>query len=87
MTDAVHSSPRVHVRTASPPTKLGMTMSREATERMMNLVSPIVLLAIWEICARLGFIDVRFFPPPSKIFRVMWNMIENGLLKIGRAHV
>ena len=27
-----------------------------------------------------SYIDVRFFPPPSKIFKVMWNMIENGLL-------
>jgi NitT/TauT family transport system permease protein len=55
-------------------------MSREATERLMNLISPLVLIGIWELAAQTGMIDVRFFPPPSKIFKVMWNMIENGLL-------
>jgi NitT/TauT family transport system permease protein len=80
MTDAVQNSPRVHVRTASPPTKLSASMSREATERLMNLISPLVLIGIWELAAQTGMIDVRFFPPPSKIFKVMWNMIENGLL-------
>ena len=55
--------------------------SRESTERAMNIVSPVALLLLWEICARLGWIDVRFFPAPSKVFSVMFNMIQNGLLE------
>ena len=55
--------------------------SRESVERAMNIVSPLFLLLIWELCARAGFIDVRFFPAPSKIFQVMSNMIQNGQLE------
>jgi ABC-type nitrate/sulfonate/bicarbonate transport system permease component len=47
---------------------------------MMNIISPLVLIGIWELAARLGMIDVRFFPAPSKIFQVMFGMIENGVL-------
>jgi NitT/TauT family transport system permease protein len=46
----------------------------------MNIVSPVFLLLLWEAAARFGMIDVRFFPAPSKVFSVMFNMIENGLL-------
>ena len=56
-------------------------LSREATERSMNIVSPLALLLLWELCARAGFIDVRFFPAPSKVFQVMYNMIQNGQLE------
>ena len=55
--------------------------SRESVERAMNIVSPVFLLLIWELCARAGFIDVRFFPAPSKVFQVMYNMIQNGQLE------
>jgi ABC-type nitrate/sulfonate/bicarbonate transport system permease component len=36
--------------------------------RFKSVVSPLLLLALWEICARLGWIEVRFFPAPSTIF-------------------
>ena len=55
--------------------------SRESVERAMNIVSPLFLLLIWELCARVGMIDVRFFPAPSKIFQVMYTMIQNGQLE------
>ena len=56
-------------------------LSREATERSMTIVSPVALLLLWELCARVGWIDVRFFPPPSKIFQVMYTQIQNGMLE------
>ncbi len=56
-------------------------LSREATERSMTIVSPVALLLLWELCARAGWIDVRFFPPPSKIFQVMYTQIQNGMLE------
>ena len=55
--------------------------SRESVERAMNIVSPVALLLVWELCARAGFIDVRFFPAPSKVFQVMYNLIQNGQLE------
>ncbi len=55
-------------------------LSRDSVERLMNIVSPVGLLLIWEVCARTGIIDVRFFPAPSKVFQVMYSLIENGQL-------
>lgn len=38
----------------------------------MRTLSPVfsvvVALLVWEVCARFGFIDARFFPAPSQIF-------------------
>ncbi|MDB5571915.1 MAG: NitT/TauT family transport system permease protein [Hyphomicrobiales bacterium] len=56
------------------------SLSRGNMERVMNIASPLFLLLLWEIAARLGWIDVRFFPAPSKIFQTMLQLIENGQL-------
>ena len=84
MTDATQTSAPIsaesEIRLARPQTRIGGGLSREAVERLMNLISPLLLLGLWELAAQTGMIDVRFFPPPSKIFKVMWSMIENGLL-------
>ena len=81
MTDAVQTTVPSEIRTARPPARIAASMSRSSAERLMNIISPLALIGVWELCARVGFIDVRFFPPPSKIFGVMWTMIQNGLLE------
>ena len=58
----------------------GFRISRGNVDRIMNVASPLGLLLLWEIAARLGWIDVRFFPAPSKIFATMMQLIENGQL-------
>jgi ABC-type nitrate/sulfonate/bicarbonate transport system permease component len=49
-------------------------------ERLMSIASPLVLLLAWEMAARLGAIDVRFFPAPSAIVLVMIGMLASGEL-------
>lgn len=58
----------------------GFRLGRAAVDRIMGVASPLALLLIWEAAARFGWIDVRFFPAPSKIFGVMLQLIENGQL-------
>ena len=41
----------------------------------MSLVSPVVVLLIWEGFARAGFIEVRFFPAPSTILAKLWELL------------
>ena len=77
MTNAVQDA-NLKTRSFAPRRR---SWSRESVERAMNIVSPVFLLLIWELCARAGFIDVRFFPAPSKIFQVMYTMIQNGQLE------
>jgi ABC-type nitrate/sulfonate/bicarbonate transport system permease component len=55
-------------------------LSSDQVERLMSVASPLVLLLIWELAAQFHFIDVRFFPAPSKIFGTLFTMAENGLL-------
>ena len=44
------------------------------------IFSPILLLLIWEICSQSGFIDGRFFPPPSSIFHhLIFNSPQEGI--------
>ncbi len=40
---------------------------------LLHVVSPVIVLLIWEILARTGVLDVRFFPPPSAIFGHLWE--------------
>lgn len=48
---------------------------REKLYRGLSYFSPLLLLLLWEICARTKLIDPRFFPPPSVIAGTAWQMI------------
>jgi ABC-type nitrate/sulfonate/bicarbonate transport system permease component len=75
MTDAV--------RKAAPAQTFSFSrFFRNHGERWMNILSPFGLLLIWEIAARAGYIDTRFFPAPSKIFETMWQLILSGELYV-----
>ena len=44
---------------------------RQALQRiLLGAGFPIFLLAVWQLCAMLGLIDQRFFPPPTRIASV-----------------
>jgi NitT/TauT family transport system permease protein len=40
------------------------------------VLSPLILLALWELLAQTRVIDTRFFPGPSSIFVVMLQMVQ-----------
>jgi NitT/TauT family transport system permease protein len=45
-------------------------------ERALSILSPLILLGLWELSAQLRVIDTRFFPAPSSIFGVLWQMMR-----------
>jgi ABC-type nitrate/sulfonate/bicarbonate transport system permease component len=55
-------------------------MSEKARERLLYLVSPIALLAIWQVLLMLGFGDRRFIPAPTDIAVRFWQLAANGEL-------
>lgn len=59
-----------------------MSTSRKAlfSDRTISILSPLILLAVWEACARTGLIDVRFFPAPSNIIKHLVEMGSSGEL-------
>ncbi|MCX2726536.1 ABC transporter permease [Thermomicrobium sp. 4228-Ro] len=50
------------------------------TEAAAQILSPIVLLLLWEVAARVGWVDQRFFPAPSAIVRAFWEAVTTGVL-------
>lgn len=51
-------------------------MRARLTERLLALLSPLLLLAAWEGATRAGWLNPLFFPPPSSIagtFRLLWE--------------
>lgn len=54
-------------------------MSRRAN-LALSILTPVVLLGLWELAAQLDMIDTRFFSSPSRIFIVFMQMAENGQL-------
>jgi NitT/TauT family transport system permease protein len=51
-----------------------------AAERAVSVVSPILLLAIWELAGRAGLLDARFFPAPSAIAGTFVSLARSGEL-------
>jgi ABC-type nitrate/sulfonate/bicarbonate transport system permease component len=56
------------------------TLSLSNRDRLISLASPVGMLLLWEIAARLGWIDVRFFPAPPAVFRLLVEMLRSGEL-------
>jgi ABC-type nitrate/sulfonate/bicarbonate transport system permease component len=53
---------------------------REFVYRALTILSPLLALLIWEGVVRAGILDGRFFPAPSQISRVLWQMAASGEL-------
>jgi ABC-type nitrate/sulfonate/bicarbonate transport system permease component len=49
---------------------------RRGFERVLSVLSPVLIVALWELGARAGVIDVRFFPAPSRIFQSFIEMLQ-----------
>jgi NitT/TauT family transport system permease protein len=64
---------------ASTPSESSETVPwhrRRGFERALSVLSPILIIAIWELGARAGVIDIRFFPAPSRIFQSFLEMLR-----------
>jgi ABC-type nitrate/sulfonate/bicarbonate transport system permease component len=53
-------------------------VSPATINRIIAVLTPIVLLALWEMAARAQWVDVRFFSSPSRIFHEFYDMALSG---------
>jgi ABC-type nitrate/sulfonate/bicarbonate transport system permease component len=60
----------------SEPGRGRLRLQSEAIERLLSILSPLILLGLWELFAQVRLIDTRFFPAPSSIFEVLWQMLR-----------
>jgi len=56
-------------------------MSPKAQERLLYLISPIGLIALWQLLLMAGIGDRRFIPAPSDIAWRYWQMLRSGELE------
>ncbi|MFL6799284.1 MAG: ABC transporter permease [Xanthobacteraceae bacterium] len=68
------------VQTITTAARNGITMSPRTRDRLLSVISPLALLTLWELCARFGLIDTRFFPAPSSVVATMVEMLRTGEL-------
>jgi ABC-type nitrate/sulfonate/bicarbonate transport system permease component len=68
------------VQTISTAPETAHRLSARTRDRLLNVISPLGLLLLWEACARMGFIDTRFFPAPSSVIATMVDMLRTGEL-------
>jgi len=54
-----------------------MTVRRD---RWLAVISPVLLLATWEILSRTGILDARYVPPPSAVIRTLVTLTRSGEL-------
>ncbi|NLT35208.1 MAG: ABC transporter permease [Gaiellales bacterium] len=45
--------------------------------RVLGLLSPLLIVALWETASQTGVVDARFFPPPTEIAETFWHMLTH----------
>src|SRR5205809_878739 len=75
------SSERVIPRAATPSFVRRVAVG----EQLIAIVSPLLLIALWEALVRIRILDARFFPAPSSIVGTFTSLIASGelLLHVG----
>jgi NitT/TauT family transport system permease protein len=53
---------------------------RDGWVERLALLSPIVILALWEVLSQSNILDKRFIPPPTQVVDEFWVNVENGKL-------
>lgn len=57
-----------------------MKMDDKTRDRLVGIASPLALLLLWELSARTGAIDTRFFPAPTSIVKQAADLTASGEL-------
>ncbi|MCG8634483.1 MAG: ABC transporter permease [Desulfobacterales bacterium] len=47
---------------------------------VLSVISPFIALSLWEVVVQSGLLDRRFFPPPTTVGRVLFELIRSGEL-------
>ncbi|HEX8230409.1 MAG TPA: 1,4-dihydroxy-2-naphthoate octaprenyltransferase [Chloroflexia bacterium] len=51
-----------------------------ARNRWLSLLSPLLLVALWELAVQVGWLNRIFIPPPSEVFVALGELIQSGQL-------
>lgn len=57
-----------------------MSINDKTRDRLVSVASPLALVLLWELCARTGVLDTRFFPAPTSIVGQAVDLATSGEL-------
>lgn len=64
-----------------PDPDIGQSARRRARlEKALGILSPVLILVLWELVVRAGLLDARIVPAPSMILETFRSLIESGEL-------
>src|SRR5688500_9583245 len=67
----------------SLPTQEELSLRRRRTrDRLLTIVSPLLMVVLWELLVRARLLDARFFPAPSSIVNTFGQLIASGQLAL-----
>jgi len=61
--------------------KLERGIFSHLSDRMLGVASVVVLIGLWELFSRLGYLNTYHFPPPSKLAVTLWDLAVIGFPK------
>src|SRR3972149_2781454 len=70
----------ISTKDATPPdlSEMAVRRPRVNPELILGIISPILILALWEGLVRAGRLNALFFPPPTVVFQTMYRMTLSG---------
>ena len=66
------------------PKPLKKKMTTQQRDRLMVVISPLVVILLWEFCSRTNIVDRRILAPPTVIVATIVQLIQTGNL-LGQA--
>ncbi|MFN8529758.1 MAG: ABC transporter permease [Anaerolineae bacterium] len=74
-----NAPPPTIISAAPDPKNLKLNPAR-LSRQVVSILTPVLLLLLWEFGGRTGWIDVRFFPLPSAIGNVLIDLFRQGVI-------
>lgn len=61
-----------------PSPRGGLRLSKDRVYYWLSWAIPVLIVVIWELAARVGWIEPQVLPAPSSVAVTAWNLARNG---------
>lgn len=79
MSTAIDKQVRIVAERTTGPT---LIQRMRRSRFLMAVLSPLLILLVWEILVRLHLLDARFFPTPSSIIEELFSLLQSGRIYV-----
>jgi sulfonate transport system permease protein len=76
----VLASPETQTAAARLPRSISQRVKQALAARGQGLIVPMLLLVIWEVVVRIGWVSAHMLPPPSELIVTLSDLASSGAL-------